>query len=131
MCCAGLSHVRLSVTPWTVGQQDPLSMGVSGREYRSGLPCSPPGDLPNPGSNPGLLHCRQILYQLSHQGSPLKGHSWRQTLQLSLTSTSADCALPCTHTGLFAGLQVCCSLCLDPCFCLAPHLTCLYDVLPC
>ena len=22
------------------------------------------------GSNPGLLHCRQILYQLSHQGSP-------------------------------------------------------------
>ena len=23
------------------------------------------------GSNPGLLHCRQILYQLSHQGSPL------------------------------------------------------------
>ena len=24
------------------------------------------------GSNPGLLHCRQILYQLSHQGSPGK-----------------------------------------------------------
>ena len=23
------------------------------------------------GSNPGLLHCRQILYHLSHQGSPL------------------------------------------------------------
>ena len=22
------------------------------------------------GSNPGLLHCRQILYQLSHKGSP-------------------------------------------------------------
>jgi len=22
------------------------------------------------GSNPGLLHCRQILYHLSHQGSP-------------------------------------------------------------
>ena len=22
-------------------------------------------------SNPGLLHCRQILYQLSHQGSPI------------------------------------------------------------
>ena len=26
-------------------------------------------DLPKPGSNPGLLHCRRILYQLSHQGS--------------------------------------------------------------
>ena len=24
------------------------------------------------GSNPGLLHCRQILYHLSHQGSPKK-----------------------------------------------------------
>ena len=23
------------------------------------------------GSKPGLLHCRQILYYLSHQGSPL------------------------------------------------------------
>ena len=28
-------------------------------------------DLPNPGSNPGLLHYGQILYQLSHQGSPI------------------------------------------------------------
>ena len=26
------------------------------------------GFFPNQGSNPGLLHCRQILYQLSHQG---------------------------------------------------------------
>ena len=29
------------------------------------------GIFPTQGSNPGLLHCRQILYQLSHQGSPL------------------------------------------------------------
>jgi len=28
------------------------------------------GIFPTQGSNPGLLHCRQILYQLSHQGSP-------------------------------------------------------------
>ena len=28
------------------------------------------GILPTQGSNPGLLHCRRILYQLSHQGSP-------------------------------------------------------------
>ena len=26
------------------------------------------GDLPDPGLNPGLLHCRQILYVLSHEG---------------------------------------------------------------
>ena len=28
------------------------------------------GIFPTQGSNPGLLHCRQILYQLSYQGSP-------------------------------------------------------------
>ena len=28
------------------------------------------GIFPNQGSNPGLLHCRQILYHLSHQRSP-------------------------------------------------------------
>ena len=29
------------------------------------------GIFPTQGLNPGLLHCRQILYQLSHQGSPV------------------------------------------------------------
>jgi len=29
------------------------------------------GLLPTQGSNPGLLHCRQILYQLSHEGTPV------------------------------------------------------------
>ena len=28
------------------------------------------GIFPTQGSNPGFLHCRQILYQLSHKGSP-------------------------------------------------------------
>ena len=50
------------VTPWTVACQTPLSMGFSRQECCSGLPFPSPGDLPDPGSNPGLLHCRQILY---------------------------------------------------------------------
>ena len=29
------------------------------------------GMFPTQGSNPGLLHCRQILYQLSYKGSPI------------------------------------------------------------
>ena len=36
--------------------------------------CSPSllrGIFPTQGSNPGLPHCRQILYCLSHQGSPV------------------------------------------------------------
>ena len=31
------------------------------------------GISPTQGSNPGLPHCRQILYQLSHKGSPITG----------------------------------------------------------
>ena len=54
------------MTPWTVARQAPLSMGFSRQEYSSGLPFPSPGDLPDP----GLPHCRWILYQLSHQGSP-------------------------------------------------------------
>ena len=40
-------HVHLLVIPWTVAHQAPLSMGFSRQEYWSGLPCPPPGDLPN------------------------------------------------------------------------------------
>ena len=35
-------------TLWTVARQAPLSMGFSRKEYWSGLPFPPPGDLPNP-----------------------------------------------------------------------------------
>ena len=52
--CAVLSHSVMSdsATPWTVALQAPLSMGFSRQEYWSGLPCPPPGDLPNPGIQP-------------------------------------------------------------------------------
>ena len=33
------------------------------------VPFPSPGDCPNPGTEPGLQHCRWILYHLSHQGS--------------------------------------------------------------
>ena len=43
------SHVQLFGTQWIVVRQVPMSMGFSRQEYWSGLPCPPPGDLPNPG----------------------------------------------------------------------------------
>ena len=64
-----LSRVWLFVTPWTVAYQVSLSMGFSRREHWSGLPFPSPGDLRIQGLNPGLPHCRQMLYHLSHQGS--------------------------------------------------------------
>ena len=48
-----LSCVRLLVTPWTVACQAPLSMEFSRQGYWSGLPFPSPGDLPDPGIEPG------------------------------------------------------------------------------
>ena len=61
---------QLFSTPWTVACQAALYMEFSRQEYWSGLQCPPSGDLPNPEIYLGLPHCRQIIYQLSHQGSP-------------------------------------------------------------
>ena len=43
------------VTRWTVACHAPLSMGFSRPEYWSGLPFPSPGDLPDPGMEPGSL----------------------------------------------------------------------------
>ena len=48
-----LSRVPLFVTPWTVIYQTPPSMGFSRQEYWNGLPFPSPGDLPDPGTEPG------------------------------------------------------------------------------
>ena len=40
------------MTPCPVVHQAPLSMGFSRQEYWSGLPCPPPGDLPDSGIEP-------------------------------------------------------------------------------
>ena len=60
-----LSHVWLFATPWVI-----QSMEFSRPEYWSGYPFPSPGDLPNPGSNPSLLRCKWLLYQLSHKENP-------------------------------------------------------------
>ena len=66
-CC--LSGLRLFATLWTVAWQAPLFMEFSRQDYYSGvaIPFSSGSSLTQRW-NPGLLHCRQILYGLSHQG---------------------------------------------------------------
>ena len=44
--------------------------GIPRQEYCSGSHSLLQGIVPTQGLNPGLLHCRQIHYYLSHQGSP-------------------------------------------------------------
>ena len=107
MLCLVAQLCPTSCNPMDCSPPSPSLWGFSRQEYWSGLPCPPPGDLPNSGIKPrfptvqadslpaeppgkpkntgvgslsllqqifltqesswGLLHCRQILYQLSNQ----------------------------------------------------------------
>ena len=52
---------------------DPMDNTVHGilqARILVGSLCLLQGIFPTQGSKPGLLHCRRILYQLSHEGSP-------------------------------------------------------------
>ena len=76
LVCAGLFLVTQScltlcdpmdcISPSSSGQGDSpgKNTGVSCHALFKGI-------FPTQGSNPGLLHCRQILYQLRCQGSPI------------------------------------------------------------
>ena len=67
-----LSHVRLSAPLWTEAHQAPLSTGFSGKETGVGCHFLLQGIFPTQGSNLYLLcllHCRRILYPLSHRRS--------------------------------------------------------------
>ena len=80
-----LSHVQLFATPGTVAYKFPLSKGFS-RDFpgkNTGVGCHflLQEIFPTQGLNPGLLHCRQMLHCLSHQGS----HNYIQIPGLLLT----------------------------------------------
>ena len=60
-----LSCVQLFASPWNIP-----SMNSPGQNTGVGSLSLLEGILPTQRSNPGLLHCRQILYQLNHKGSP-------------------------------------------------------------
>ena len=93
-----LSCVQLFVTPLTFPYKAPLSMGFSRQEYWSGLPFPSPGDLPDPGMNPGLLHCRKTLYPLSHQGSCRATQMYMAKLRFEFLSDT----LPISHSSCFS-----------------------------
>ena len=95
----------LFATPWTVAHQAPLSMGFSRQEHWSGWPFPSPGDLPDPGIEPGspalqadallseppgkpmryillypiIIHEIQIEKQLQIKSIDSKKHFWKRT----------------------------------------------------
>ena len=73
LCCCCVSHSVVSYSLQPHGLQPTrllLSMEFSRQEYWSGLPSLLQGTSLMQGLNPGLLHNRQSIYHLSHQGSP-------------------------------------------------------------
>ena len=64
------SHVWFFVIPWIVAHQAPLSMEFSRQEYWSGLPFPSPGDLPNPGIEPGSLTLQAVSLLSEPPGKP-------------------------------------------------------------
>ena len=58
------------VTPWTVAHQDPLPMGFSRHKYQRGLPFPSPGELPNPGIEPGSPELAGRFFTAEPLGKP-------------------------------------------------------------
>ena len=73
-----LSCVWLFETLWTVALQAPLSMGFSRQEYWNGLPCPPPGDLPNTGVKPTSLTSPELAGRFFTTGD-----TWEQPITCS------------------------------------------------
>ena len=55
MHAKSLQSCPIPCHPGTVTHQGPCPWGFSKQEYLSGLPCSPPGDLPDPRIEPSPL----------------------------------------------------------------------------
>ena len=77
------SHVRLFATPWTVAYQAPLSMDFSRQEYRSGLPFLSPGDLPDPGIDPGSPTLQTDALPPDPPGKPIKDFQFSSVQSLN------------------------------------------------
>ena len=72
--CVSHSVVSDSATPWTVAHQGPLSVGFSRQEYWSGLPCPPPRELPDPGTESTSLRTRELASGFFTTSSTWEAH---------------------------------------------------------
>ena len=86
-----VSHLVMSNSLWPHGLYSPRNS----LSQNTGVDCLSllQGIFPIQGSNPGLLHCRQILYQLSHKGSP-------RTLEWVAYPFSSGASWPRNGTGV-------------------------------
>ena len=85
-------------TPWTVACQAPLAWTSPGKDTGMGCHCLLQVILLTQGSNSGLQHCWQILYQLRHLGSLLKWYISLNSKVSSLSDTFSLWSISLTYT---------------------------------
>ena len=92
--------------------QAPLSMGFSRQEYYSGLPCPPPGDLPDPGIEPESLMSPALVSrfftELRAGWAAVHGVTESQTWLSDLTFTFHFHALETNNPGGTFGKELAC-----------------------
>ena len=106
LCCAEHS---CSVVPYSFRSHDYIQLGSSvlgdspGQNTRVGCYALFQGIFPTQGWNLGLLHCRQILYHLSHKVSPYVTMKESEVTQSCPTLCDPmDCSLPVSSIhGIF------------------------------
>ena len=69
-------RVWLFATPWTVSYQAPPSVEFSRQEYWSGLPFPSPGDLPDPGIEPGSPTLQADALPSEPPGKPINRYNY-------------------------------------------------------
>ena len=75
------------MTPWTLAHQTLLSMGFSRQEYRSGLPCPPPRNLPNPRTEPTSLKFPALGGRFFTTSVIWEAHIWGHPTPIAIYSS--------------------------------------------
>ena len=100
VCCTVLScfcHVWFFATLWTVAYQAPLSMGFSRPEYWNGLPCPPPGALPDSGIELMSLISPALAGGFFTTSATWEAHRAHSRCSINADSTNLSLEMFCPH----------------------------------
>ena len=99
--CAKLFQSCPTLQPYgTIARQDRLSRGFSRQECWRGLPCRPPGDLPNPGINPSSVCLLRWQEDSLAPMSPGKPNRWLTEPECRPEDPFLYCLFHPTNTGI-------------------------------
>ena len=140
--CSVTQSCPIFWTPWTLAHQAPFRPFDTGQSIPGKHSCPGKntemrchallqGIFPTQGSNPGLPHCRQILHQMSHQGSPRILEWVAYPFSSRSSQPTNQTGVSCIAGGFFTNLAIkeahryiyiCTYLYIDICLQLYQHL---------